>query len=299
MKLLFPEVEVTRSLSNVIKAYSIRYNDQEKRTLDVAQRAEEIFKRYVSQTAIGTESDGFIEGFPGIATIEELPEASLEEATPAEVSREDELREEITMELQQQLQEEAEAILTNARLEAERIKSRAVEEAEALKINLMQQATNDGYQAGRKQADAELAKEKKRLAQRQADLEEDFARQVSELEPTFADVLVMLLQKLTGHLLENKKGIVSYLFSQAMQNCERSDNYLLKVSKEDYDEVEKSKTALLALFERPVRIEIMIDPLLHKGECLMETDSRVIDCSLGTQLAGLTEDIQLMTMLEQ
>ena len=298
MKLLFPEVEVTRSLSNVIKAYSIRYNDQEKRTLDVEQRAEEIVRRYIGQSSITSENGGFIEGFPGIATIEEIPEASLAEEAPPEISREDELREEIMMELQQQLQEEAEAILTNARLEAEQIKKKAMQEAEVLKVNLMQQATSDGYQEGRKLAEAELAKEKKRLTQRQSDLEEDFARQVSELEPIFADVLIALLHKLTGHLLENKKGIVSYLFAQAMQNCERSDNYILKVSKEDYEEVEHSKTELMTLFERPVRIEIMIDPLLHKGECLIETDSRVIDCCLGMQLEGLTEDIQLMTMLE-
>ena len=72
MKLLFPEVEVTRSLSNVIKAYSIRYNDQEKRTLDVEQRAKEIFRRYVGQTSVLSENDSFVEGFPGIATIEEI-----------------------------------------------------------------------------------------------------------------------------------------------------------------------------------------------------------------------------------
>ena len=39
--MLFPEAEVTRSLSNMIKAYSVRYKEEMKK-IDVTGREEEI-----------------------------------------------------------------------------------------------------------------------------------------------------------------------------------------------------------------------------------------------------------------
>ena len=292
---------MTKSLSNVIKAYAIRYDEKEKRTLDVTERAEAIARRYIQQQSVETSggTGEFIAGIPGLTMVEQIPEPPVVDTAQLEAEKEEALRQEITAQIEQQVQEEVDAILINAQMQAEQIKNQAIEEANQLKSQLMKKASDDGYAAGMKKAEKDLQAEKAKLHQRQQDLEEIYARQISELEPAFGNVLIALLQKLTGFLLDKKKGIVFYLISQAMQNCEKSNMYLLKVSKEDYAEVEQGKQTLLDLFERPVQIETMIDPLLKKGECFIETDSRVIDCSLGVQLEGLIEDIQLFTIMEQ
>ena len=62
MKLLFPEVEVTRSLSNMIKAYSVRYKE-EMRVVDVTEKEEKIH----SKIADAILSSEFVSGISAIA----------------------------------------------------------------------------------------------------------------------------------------------------------------------------------------------------------------------------------------
>lgn len=137
------------------------------------------------------------------------------------------------------------------------------------------------------------------LAQRQAELAKEYEQKAKELEPRAVDVVVGLLEGLTGVLLESKRGILTYLVSKALSEAERSETFLIRVSKEDYEEVREAIGELRELFERKVTLEVTQDVLLKKGECMIETDVNIIDCSLGTQMEGLIEDIRLLGVQER
>ena len=137
------------------------------------------------------------------------------------------------------------------------------------------------------------------FAERERLLAEEFEKKQAELEPMATEVITKLIENLTGVCLESRRGIVTHLVTKALTEADRSNSFLIKVSKEDYEEVKGASDRLRSLFEREVVLEVVQDVLLKKGECLIETDSNIMDCSLGTQLEGLLEDIRLLSVQER
>ena len=202
----------------------------------------------------------------------------------------------IRIEMEKALRTQADVILEQARAQGEQVKAKARQVAEEEKQVLFEAAKREGYEAGLADLEQERAAMEASFAEREQALLAEYERKTGELEPMATEVVVGLLQSLTGVLLDSKKGIVTYLVSKALAEAERSSSFLIKVSREDIDEVKGASETLRSLFERDVTLEIVSDLLLKKGECMIETDAGIIDCSLGTQLEGLIEDIRLLSL---
>ena len=308
MKLLFPEAEVTRSLSNMIKAYSVRYKE-ELRKIDVEEREEAIHAKVAEAIlansfvgglqAITLTEDGEVAAIAGAAEAEgegipvdgEDGENAVAAGVPhpfadaaaLEAWKEEErqkLKAELTqaerlalrIEMEKAIRTQADVILEQARAQGEQVKVKSKLAAEAERLEILETAKKEGYEEGRQKL-----------------LE----------EPMAVEVITKLLEGLTGVLLETKQGIVTYLVSKALSEAERSDSFLIKVSKEDFEEVKGASDTFRRLFEREITLEVVQDVLLKKGECMIETDSNIIDCSLGTQLEGLLADIRLLGVQER
>ena len=339
---------MTRSLSNVIKAYTVRYKE-EMRKIDVSGREEEIH----AKVADAIVSNAFVGGLnavsltesgeiPAIADYEddaagdtasalfadgagegsevgrEISEEELMARAVRAVSKEAALdawrqeerrkiKEEITgaerlamkIEMEKAIRTQADIILEQARAQGEQVKEKARMAAEAERAEVFEAARQTGYEEGRERMLLEQQELERAFAEKERQLSEQFENKQKELEPMATDVIVKLLDYLTGVCLETRKGIVTYLVTKALTEADRSESFLIKVSKEDYEEVKGASDKLRSLFEREVTLEVVQDVLLKKGECLIETDSNIIDCSLGTQLEGLLEDIRLLGVQER
>lgn len=338
--MLFPEAEVTRSLSNMIKAYSIRYKE-ESRVIDVEQREEEIQSRITQAVeaagdavfiggiraialeaqedtdgldpeaeGIGTEVAEDAEGADGAPEREPAGERFILDRASIEAWKQEELKKlkcELTeaeklalrIEMEKNIRTQADIILEQTRAQAEQLKIKAKLAAEEEKCSLFEAAKAEGYEAGRQKLLQEQEELEAAFAQKERQLAEEYEQKAKELEPKASEVIIKLLEYLTGVCLETKRGIVTYLVSKALEEAERSNTFLIKVSKEDLDEVRSAADSFRAMFEREVSLEIVHDGLLKKGECMIETDSNIIDCSLGTQLEGLREDIRLLGVQER
>ncbi len=341
--MLFPEAEVTRSLSNMIKAYSVRYKEELKK-IDVAGREEEIH----AKMAEAVISNSFVGGLNAInltesgeiPAIAELSEGEAEQVLSGETGageeaadgeaaaandngakavineaaleawREEErqkLKEQITgaerlamkIELEKSIRTQADIILEQARVQGAMAKEKALQEAEAEKTAILEAARQNGYEEGRQRLLQEQEAMEASFAEKERQLSEEFEKKQKELEPMATEVIVKLLESLTGVCLESRKGIVTHLVTKALSEADRSSSFLIKVSKEDLEEVKGAADGLRSLFEREVTLEVVQDVLLKKGECMIETDSNIIDCSLGTQLEGLIEDIRLLSVQER
>lgn len=327
---------MTKSLSNMIKAYSVRYRE-EKRLVDVAERAEALDMMAEQQARAAREKEteaAFVSGLHAIAVemqedenaeegaatgalqeeAEKLSEntetVSLEERArreAMEIEAAARIKAELTeaekkalrIEMEKNIRTQADIVLEQARAEGELIKQRARREAEAEKPAVLEAARKEGYAAGEETLRQELVRLKEEYAEKEQVLASEFEQRASELEPKAAEVVIQLLDSLTGVLLESKRGIITHLVSKALAGAEKSDSFLIKVSREDVEEVRAASKELKAMFDREVSLEVMQDVLLKKGECMIETDSNIIDCSLGTQLEGLKEDIRLLSVRER
>ena len=90
--------------------------------------------------------------------------------------------------------------------------------------------------------------------------------------------------------------VLCYLISATMRKTEDNRSFLVHVSKEDYPYVSMQKKQIMAGATAPnSTVEIVEDMTLGKGECMIETESGIFDCGLGTQLSELRQKLKLLS----
>ena len=272
-------------MSNVIKAAAVTYT-QEIRTIDSNLREGGFTRLAVEKRANvsgGEVTEGFKPGIPGIFSYqggvepEDVPE-DLAAEFAAEKAR------------LEQLKKEAEDVLSDAREEVKKLLAGAKVDAEEIR----KQAYADGLRQGEQKAKEKYDSMKVGLEAEVKRQKEDYERQVSELEPTFAEILIKLLEKLTGVLLAEKQGIIAYLLEQAIRGIEPGMTYLVHVSAEDFPLANSKKGELLRDLKEGAVLEIIEDRTMQKGQCIIETDSRIFDCGIDTQMKNLAGDLRLL-----
>lgn len=272
-------------MSNVIKAAAVTYT-QEIRTIDSNLREGGFTRLAVEKRANvsgGEVTEGFKPGIPGIFSDqgrvepEDVPE-DLAAEFAAEKAR------------LEQLKKEAEDVLSDAREEVKKLLAGAKVDAEEIR----KQAYADGLRQGEQKAKEKYDSMKVRLEAEVKRQKEDYERQVSELEPAFAEILIKLLEKLTGVLLAEKQGIIAYLLEQAIRGIEPGMTYLVHVSAEDFPLASSKKGELLRDLKEGAVLEIIEDRTMQKGQCIIETDSRIFDCGIDTQMKNLAGDLRLL-----
>jgi len=302
-------------LSNLIKAYMINY-DEKIKTLDSNQRADEFQQKYVDnyiaeniapkpvtfeslseELAAGGEKDtsggGFSPGLFGerITLKDEASEVSEELQGIIEMNEAKLLEQEERL---SQIENEAESILNEAREEVKRILNQAKEDAEEERRRIFSEAEQNGYESG-----MEKAREQERLMledieRMKQENQAAYERQVSEIEPAFVELLAGYVEKLTGILVEDRKEIILHIVHKALLGQPSFPGYLIRVSEEDYEFVTESKEKIVQWLPEDASLEIIGDKMLCKGQCMIETESRIFDCSLDMQLQSLIEDIRLL-----
>lgn len=261
-------------MSNVIKAYSIRYDEDAKKTIDthLKREADIIEKRNLRLCPPAMEdSEGFVEGLQAMV-VDPLP-------------NEDEQK------------EKAARIIEEARRDAKAIMEKAKLDAEQLKAETHAAAKKLGYEEGKQQSLKELQRKTEELELLKRKLTEDYQARLSELEPKMAELLAELITKITGILLEDKKDVILYLVEKAFMGLDKATSYTIRVSKEDYELVADKKDYLIDLTGREISLTIQEDPALKKNQCMIETELKVIDCSLDVQLTNLISDLKLLSAL--
>ncbi len=292
MKLSFPEAEVTRSLSSSLYKQSYTsINEDDKRVIDtnalVAQRIAELSARMKQNQ----EQGGFVAGIRA-ETVEEL--TANEDVDLLTADGEAEIVD--TEVLVARAMEQANLLQEDAKAQAERILAEATRQAEAEKTQIMEVARTQGYEQGMKQAKQELEKEKQKLQAKEKELEEQYQAMLAEVEPNLVDVIAGVYEHIFKVELSSQKEIVTHLIANALSQIEGGRSFLIHVSREDYPYVSMQKKQVASMVTTPgSSVEIVEDMTLSAGECLIETDSGIFDCGLGTQLEELGQKLRLLS----
>ena len=125
-------------------------------------------------------------------------------------------------------------------------------------------------------------------------LEEEYQKNAKLLEPQFADLTMKLVEKLTGVVAEDKKDLILYLISKTLKPIRGPKQFLIRVSEEDAPVVTQNKDALISLLAEDCTLEIFEDATLHKNQCFIETEDRLLDVSLDVQLKSLSEHLKML-----
>ncbi len=258
-------------MSNMIKAYSVRYDDLAKKTIDTHFRIDRVLeeRRQYTLSLQKPKEEGFVEGLEAVV-VDPIPSAT----------------ENI---------EKANEIIENAKKEAQIIIDEAKKEAERLKEETYQTAQRKGYEEGMIQSKREAEKLNAEYSEKSLRLQNEYDDMVQSLEPQMAQVIASMVEKMTGVIVEDKEDIILYLIHQSMKDLDKSNSYTIRVSNEDYDYVISHQDILLNTIGKEVNLDVIQDASLTKNQCLIETDLRVINCSLDVQLNNLISDLKLIS----
>ena len=285
-------------MSNLIKSVYFNVDPSKVRVIDSDERVEEyiptiydepkqaeafMFPQLEDDMASGDVMADFMDGMPKLISIQDVV---------------DEEREKLARQMQEE-QESAmnaarEDAIREAREEAQQIIERAQMEADSIR----EEAHNQGFMAGQEEGRTEAEEE---LVQLRAQLQEEYQRKAQELEqqaealePAFADLVVNLVRKLTGVVCEDKKDVILYLIGSALKNKEKTNQIVIRVSKEDMTRVSAKKTTLRMIAGEVSEFDIIEDESLSENQCIIETDNKIIDCSLDVQLQNLEEHVKML-----
>lgn len=288
-------------MSNLIKGYMVNYPESIK-TLDMNDRAagyrrvyedemEKLQQSGGSDGAVGGEEAG--EFRPGLfgEKVVLAGEADNEEYMQENLSEEQIAFGEEQLDV---LRAEAASIIEEAEAEAEQIREAARREAEELKEKLIREYRTQGYNEGRSEAIEACNRLEEQLERQIKQNQEDYEKQVREMEPAFVEVLIKLVGKITGVYAAERTEVIMYCAHQALTKQTACRNFIIRVSPQDYGTLLNSKPELLLLVPEGSQIEVVEDKMLSIGDCLIETDSRIFDCGVDTQLSEIIEDIKIL-----
>lgn len=291
-------------MSNLIKAYSVKYADNIKK-LDLNPKADEFQRLYIEQCIVMNEEEVSVENNPYIEqNFERFEQLENDLAETDEGDTDIEAKLLVAAEQQKELEEQLEAMKADAEAEAAEIVKLAEQKAEEIvsrakaeAMDLKTTAEKQGYQKGLLDGNAQIEKLRADLEKEKQEIEEKYEKQVEEMEPAFVELVISLLKKLTGVAAEDKKGIIMHLIHEGISGTNGSGDYIIHVPTEVYKDVLSKKEEIREILSLKGNVEVIEDITLGSNSCYIETDSRVIDCSLGTHMNGLLEDLKLIAGL--
>jgi flagellar assembly protein FliH len=293
------------SSGGLLKSGWVYVNPENTRIIDSNKKAEEKLKEIAIELAkkCGDEPD-FADGFTNGIKAVDVSELVGENAVVIGGTKED-------VENAQQAKAKVE-LLEEAKAQIATMKQEATTQIEQERVKAIEDGKNEGYQQGLEQGKAEgfeqghqegleaVAQLKDELLaqneETKAKLEGEYQQKLREVEPKFIDTLTGIYEHIFHVSFKNSRDLIVYLIQNTMRNVEGAGTYLIHVSKEDFPFASMQKKELVKGTNINLdNVEILEDATLSKNECMIETGNGVFDCSLGTQLEALNEQLRLLS----
>ena len=190
--------------------------------------------------------------------------------------------------LQDDARERAQKILADANAEAEQIRNKAQEEGYA-------KGLEEGSMEAMRRADAYLEKMNQERDQALEQAREEMKENVADTENQVVDVACALIEKLTGILVADYKPVMIYMINQVLNDEDASRKFIIRVSEDNYTYIADNEDRLSGAANPGISIEIFSDTKLKKGQCVIESDTGIIDLSMDVQVRNLITAIKLLS----
>ncbi len=271
--------------NGLVKQVFTVVQSEEKRVIDageVMQMREERLARWRAE-----DEEGFVSGLA--AEEVELPQGEGGEESNVIKSRES------ADQIMENAQAAAQTALAAAQAEAQRIQEEARALAETEKNRIFDEAKQQGYSEGFAEAQKQADAARQEYQEKAAELDLAYQQQIEELEPRMVETISAIYEHIFHVELGSYREILANLISDTLRKIEGGHEFLIHVSKEDYPYVSMQKKQITAgVVSANCNVEVVEDLTLGKNECLIEAESGIYDCGLGTQLEELKRKLMLL-----
>lgn len=271
-------------MSNLLK-YGYFVKKEENRVIDYNELVQEKIKKFEETKRLSdlrnSESDGGEgEGFVAGLKAEEL---------------------ELIMEDQEAVKEpvqeepDAEELYTKAQAEVEAMLEQARREAEEIRQNAYQEGLDSGYQEGLAQAQTELEQQTAELNEQRLQLEEEYRVRQEAMEPELVNALCDIYEHVFRVNFASEKDMILYLLQGTMGNISDNKEFVIKTSSDDFAFVKENRGKLTLFAPGANNIDVVEDASLKKNQCIIETEGGVFDCSADVQLEALRKALETLS----
>ena len=212
-------------------------------------------------------------------TIKKRELARLEEAIE-EKNREMEALHKEASDVLRRAQEEADAILLKTRKDSDVIRKEAWQE---------------GYQLGREEAqqivdDAQNTRNTE-LERFMEQLEKIRVEVLSDMEADIIDFCMTVAEKVVSSALDRDDALFLSIIENALGKIKREGNVAVQISPEDFQRCFNSDTAQFNVRGEEVSVSVAGNSRIHKGGCIVETDTDRVDTGVDTLFGGIRQAI--------
>ena len=109
-------------------------------------------------------------------------------------------------------------------------------------------------------------------------------------------MLISLIQKLTGVLLEDHSDVILYLIKNSIGNLDKATHYVIRSSTEDSAIMDVNRNEICGYIGEEASVEFVEEKSLKHNECIIETDTQMVDCGFETQLNSLVETLKMLVI---
>lgn len=302
--MLFPVVEVTRSLSNLIKSGFVAFSQDNTMVIDannnkIIKGMEEALQEAAATKEAASLEEALAEAMIEDAQIDGIDRETMPSLTIDRGSQETMLHSQsLADQIVQKAKADARQIVDQAHDEAEQLRADAYDEAEQVRSQARTDGYQTGYQEGVDKATAEYEDKKQALdneIQQQTSLFQNEREQfVKEMEQNMVSWLCEMIPKITGVCVDGQQEVLPYMVNEAIKNLDDSRHFVIRVSEADYPYLEQQKAQLYGAANPNVDLELFSDAKLSERQCLIETENGVVNVSLDEQLRNLQKALQLM-----
>lgn len=190
--------------------------------------------------------------------------------------------------------DKANSIVESAKIDAAKLVADARNEAEAIKSSAHAEGFNEGRNEGIKSLDDEKEKLNSQYNIKVQELSADYEKKVRDIEPELVDVMIDVFSGITRELSLEQKDMILTLIDKVISGTEASNNYIIKVCREDAEFLRENREKVLSRIGRDVHLEIVEDISMKRNECLIDTDLGIYDCSLDIQLENLIKSLRIL-----
>ena len=198
-----------------------------------------------------------------------------------------------------------EELIAQAQAEIEEMRIEAEKNISFLKKRSQEEGKQQGYEEGMQIAMQELdvAKQELEVAKQELEakakaMELEYQKLIDQLEPQFIKTITGIYEEVFKVELAGYKNILRHAITNTIRKVEGSKDFLVHVSRVDYEKMVEQKELLLNSISKQITVEFVEDATLKENECMIETNSGIFDCSIGVQLEELTKKLRLLSFEE-
>ncbi|MFD2670104.1 FliH/SctL family protein [Marinicrinis sediminis] len=256
----------------------------------------------LSFSPIRADAEVKVEKKKSVQSVEDLPE---------------DLRQEV-LEFQQQLKQQAEEAAQEwthqARLESEEMKEQAKldiqdwwdqqrSEDENLREQARQEGFEQGFQQGSEEAVQRIQEEYGQVMQEiQATLQTAYLHKASiiqEAQPFLIDMSTAIAEKLIRKQLEADPAWLVEIIKPLLARCREQELITIHVSPASYSLVYEARDELKQSLDKPAEIQVIPEPSIEEGGCMVRTSFGSMDASITTQLEEIKKVLKHLPMEAQ